>query len=69
MVKKILIFILFIVSLCTLSPIELTANEENSQVCFYQKNEQDELEYICVDSNEISPCGNACTPPCWDVDE
>ena len=64
---KILILILLFISLLAINPIRLMANDE--KVCFFQKNCHGELEYICLDSNEIVPQGSACLPPCRKPEE
>ena len=66
---KILILILLFISLLAINPIRLMANDEKEKVCFFQKNCHGELEYICLDSNEIVPQGSACLPPCRKPEE
>ena len=67
---KLITLILLFVFLFILNPLDLMANDNSeNKVCFYQKNCQGELEYICIDSDGVNPYGTTCPPPCRNPEE
>lgn len=62
------VLLAFVMTLSLFVSTQVLAKDE-SLVCFYQENEDGELEYVCVDSNELSPCGLGCMPPCQNPDD
>lgn len=68
--KKIKLLLVLGISLLALSPVTINANDDTEEnlVCYYRKNCQGELEYVCVDPDEAQPCQLICPPECQEDD-
>ena len=59
------LFIILGLACAMLIPMQLKANEsEETIVCYYKKNCEGELIYVCEDSNLIEPQESFCPSPC-----
>lgn len=69
--KKIKLLIVLGITLLSFSTLNVIANEneDDELVCFYRTNCKGELEYVCVDPNEVEPLQEVCPPGCIDPDE
>lgn len=67
--KKIKFLLILGISLLAFTPMIINANDnsEENLVCFYRKNCQGELEYVCVNPDEVQPC-QICPPDCQEED-
>lgn len=65
---KLKLFLSLAMALSVVTSLQLKANDEEL-VCFYQENENGELELVCVDSSEAIPCQWVCLPPCIDPEK
>ena len=57
-----------LMALTAISSMQLKASEENI-VCYWEEDENGQLQYICVDVSEVSPCLIGCIPPCGETGE
>lgn len=48
--------------------LQLKANDEEL-VCYYQEDENGELEYVCTDPYQKGDCRMICIPPCDPFDD
>ena len=67
MKKKLLIAVTALA--LSMLPASSLANEgetEEGKVCFYRKNCQGELIYVCVEEGEAAPAQLVCPPECWE---
>ena len=69
MMKKIKSLIVLGILMLTFIPMNVLAEEPEQKVCFYVKNYDGELEYVCVDSNTPAPCQIGCPPGCKGNDD
>ena len=60
--SKLLVILSMLVLVFT--PMNIYADENENQVCYYVENCDGELELVCVDPNVPSPCQIGCPPGC-----
>ena len=68
---KKLIFAVTVVSLITASTYSNVkaaepSDNETEVICFYDKDEEGNLIYVCEEAPVVEPC-DLCPPECWDV--
>lgn len=63
------LFIILGLAFTMLIPTQLKANEsEETVVCYFKKDDECKLVYICEDTNIIEPQQGVCIYPCIDPD-